>query len=218
MKKIKNLGSLKRRAPKIRPAQRILLVCEGEKTEKIYFELFLDQLRAANIDLEIAKKEYGTDPHGIVKYAQNRMKIDSSIDKCYCIFDRDTHDDNNFNNAIIDAKRYQKKLGKHRVFETIISYPCFEIWFIFHFSNSTRPYTQSGSRSPADCVISALKQFPKMSEYRKNNSSLISSLLDKTETAIKNSRQVYDAAVKSGNYNPSTTVHHVVTELRKYIT
>ncbi len=208
----RNLGDLKRRAPTRNPKMRILLVCEGEKTERIYFSMFLAELRAANVSLEIAKRECGSDPLAIVRYAKNLMRKDPDIDYCYCVIDRDSH--SNFESAVREGVKFGEELKSKRLFRTIASHPCFEVWFILHFAPVRFFFAATGRKSAAECVVSKLKSY--LPSYRKSDPRAIASLLDKTDGAIRNAELVHNEALSTGEPNPSTEVHLLVTVLRKY--
>ncbi|HEV2595761.1 MAG TPA: RloB family protein [Sphingomicrobium sp.] len=202
----------RRRGATRKPKERILLVCEGQKTERIYFSLFLGLLRAANVSLEIAKRDCGSDPLGIVRHAKALMKADTGIDHCCCVIDRDSHA--NFAQAVQEAEGYNKALKAGRTFRTIKSYPCFEFWFILHFVYSRSPFAPEGKKSAADCAVSKLKDY--LPEYGKGNIAVIETLLDKTEFAIENAERAFKEAESSGEANPSTEVHILIKELKKH--
>lgn len=212
MRRKRSLLQFKRRGATRTPRLRILLVCEGEKTERLYFSLFLADLRAANVRLEIAKRECGSDPLSIVRYAKSRMKEDPGIDECYCVIDRDSHE--HFANAIQEADDFQASLGKTRLFVTTKSYPCFEYWFILHYEFTTSPYVAGGNRSAGDNALRRLKKHVRV--YEKNNLEVISSFLSLTEVAIKNAERSLVHAKKAGDFNPSTEVHLLVQQLQSF--
>jgi len=212
MRSRRTLLEVRRKGPKRTTKERILLVCEGEKTERIYFSQFLAALRAANVSLEIAKRECGSDPLGIIQYAKSLMRADAGIDRCYCIIDRDSH--TNFHPAVREADEYNQSLKASRSFQTIKSYPCFEFWFILHFVFTRSPFSASGGKSAAECVIYSLRKY--LPKYNKNGQDAIASLLDKTDVAICNAERAYGEAIASDNPNPSTEVHLLMKELKKY--
>lgn len=209
MRRRKSLNQLRRGRPTRTPRRRLLLVCEGEKTERIYFSLYLRDLRAANVRLEIAKRDCGSDPLSLVRYAKARMKEDRGIDECYCVIDRDTHE--HFAEAVQDALDFQRSIGAKRTFVTTKSYPCFEYWFILHFEYTTSPYVRQGNRSAGDNAVRRLKDH--VPNYTKNNIEVISSFLPLTSVAIANAKRALKQAVKAAEFNPSTEVHLLVERL-----
>ena len=130
---------------------RILLVCEGSKTEPLYFsELCKDIDKSkSNIDIKTNKEinisyinsKY-TDPLNLVKFADkifNNGYLDvvrrNALDEIYVIFDRDDHSE--YKDAIDEANRKNKKFknnfGKTVLFKSLPSNPCFEIWLLLHY-------------------------------------------------------------------------------------
>lgn len=209
----RNLNELRRRRPTLEPLERLLLVCEGEKTEVIYFSLFLTRLRAANIDMKIAKRECGSDPLSIVQFAKGLMRDDPGIDRCYCVIDRDTHA--TFDAAVQEALDYNQTLAESgREFVTVRSYPCFEIWFIYHFIMSRAPFDASRGKSAGDLAVSALKRH--LPEYSKNAVKVIAQLLERTGEAITNAERAHYEAIQTNQPNPSTEVYILVRKLNKY--
>lgn len=201
------LTQLSRRPAKLTPRLRIMLVCEGEKTERIYFTLFAAALRAANVQLEIPPRECGTDPKSVITFGMTKFDDDAGIDRCFCIIDRDTH--TNFDEALEHAARYIDKVRHPREFDVIVSYPSFEYWLLMHFSQTTKPFVRSGEKSPGDMAVLELKKY--LPDYAKNAAAPMKSLLDKTDVAVVNAASTYKAARTSGAMNPSTRVHIVVS-------
>ena len=106
-----------------------LIVCEGRnKTETNYLNHF--NKWDGNVRLTIKPSEE-TDPAGMVKRAETLAKsLDINTkngDRIICLMDLDV--DNSKAALIEDLKR------KHTKVEIIISNPCFEIWFLLHFTD-----------------------------------------------------------------------------------
>lgn len=206
---------LKRRRPFRRPRERILIVCEGEKTERLYFSLYLDLLRAVNVDLILCGKECGSDPSSVVKFAIDKFNGDGQIDHCYCVIDRDTHDGENFRSAIEDAQAIGKKLPKTRSFQTAVSYPCFEYWLLCHFVYTRAPFAPKGKKSPGDCAVDAVKNH--LPGYTKSSREELAKLLPQTEAAIVNSKRALAEAKATSELNPSSEVHELVIKIQSAI-
>lgn len=60
---------LNRRPPSREIAQKILIACEGSKTEPIYFESIRNELRLRTLNI-IVLRQNKTDPRGIVVACQ----------------------------------------------------------------------------------------------------------------------------------------------------
>lgn len=92
-----------------RSYDRILIVCEGEKTEVNYFEAIRKEKRLPSADIVIVRSDYGTSPQQIVEYAEDFFHHKNKVyDRIYVVFDRDDHQ--SYNNALTSAAARDKKL------------------------------------------------------------------------------------------------------------
>ena len=187
-----------RRRPVREPYKKVLIVCEGKKTEPNYFKGLKDSLRLNSANVAIVG--HGATPSKIVERArqlyQNEKEDGDPYDKVYCVFDRDEHPDYQ------QSLRMVKREGR---FEAIISVPCFEYWLLLHFEYTTRPY---GRQSAAHAVVADLKRH--LPNYSKNDERIFEKLRDKVETAKKNAAK----SLRLGRDNPSTNVHKLVKYLQ----
>ena len=130
---------------------RILLICEGSKTEPFYFSEFckdIDKSKSTDnintnkeISISYVNSEY-TDPLNLVRFADKIFNYGYfdvirryALDEIYVFFDRDDHSE--YKKAIYEAKNKNKKLKnnfeKPVLFKSLPSNPCFEIWLLLHF-------------------------------------------------------------------------------------
>lgn len=186
---------------------RILIVCEDSVSGCEYFKDFRSALRLSNLDVRICGEECGSAPISVYEYALEEYKKDreengesNAYDKVYCVFDRDKHVD--FDRAM-DAIR---RAGTP--FQAIPSYPCFEVWVLFHFEASSAPLPV------CDDANKKIKQY--LSDYQKNAGKfrkLYPLINDKTTQAIKNSKQILKSVQDVGTDNPSTLIHVIIEHL-----
>lgn len=196
----------------MQPRLRILVVSEGEKTEGIYLSLFIRQLRAANVQIDIMGRECGSDPQTVIEFARAKFQEDKGYDVCFCVIDRDNHALNRFNTALSLAKSIDGK-SSSREFICIVSNPCIEYWFLLHFTYTRSPFSPSGQKSAADCVIDNLKKY--LPNYEKTCRESLESLLPLTSKALDNAEKVMKDVDKTGEPNPSTSMHDLVERLIK---
>jgi hypothetical protein len=134
----KSVRSLHRGQPTRERYDRILIVCEGEKTEPNYFKEIRQEARLSSTDIRIMHSQ-GTQPLQVVSFAEEEFKKDRCFEKVFAVFDRDDH--TTYNNAIAKAEALSssKKLvndeGKRVVFKAIVSVPCFELWLLLHYAD-----------------------------------------------------------------------------------
>ncbi|AFY69903.1 abortive phage resistance protein [Thalassoporum mexicanum PCC 7367] len=180
-----------------------LIVCEGTKTEKNYFESFKLKIKAENFNLNV--KGLGKDPQTLVREALNikqaEEKKGEEYDQVWCVFDRDSWTSENFNNALQNASIHDIQVA--------YSNEAFELWYILHFE-----FLNTGI--PRSDYKNKLKNHLEYS-YKKNSDSMYEELLNKQEVAIANAKRLlrqYNPTDPEKD-NPSTTVHLLVEELNK---
>lgn len=210
-RKQRKINDLKRQEAFKEPRKSILIVCEGEKTEPIYFKRLNSKLRLKMVDVEIFGE--GAAPITVVDCAIKLRKERRDIAKrsltkteyevIYCVIDVEAptpHE--SLDRAVNKAK--DNKL------EVILSNPCFEYWYVLHFKKTGTPFNSSQK------VKSALKQ--KHSDYSESDTTIFNVVYPKTNDAIKHSKEVlrerHNDAEDLRNCNPSTHVHRIVEYLQ----
>lgn len=190
----------KRKAPKREPYKRILIVCEGSKTEPFYFDEIRNRYKLSAANVKVANK--GSAPISVVKSAiklqGKERKLGEQFDEVFCVFDRDEH--TTFKQACDKAEA--KKLN------LVVSWPCFEFWLLLHFGYSRKPYARTGNRSPADECVRDLKNH--LTDYKKAQKGLFRQLEDCLDAAKTRAQRAMLDANKTNNPNPSTEIHYLV--------
>jgi hypothetical protein len=130
-------AGLRRAKPKKRPYDRMLIVCEGAKTEVNYFLAMRRELRIPGADIQIVHSPLGTEPIQIVESAEQLFRASKAFDRVFAVFDRDDH--LTYNNALAKAAALDGKLkndnGKAVPFMAVPSVPNFEFWLLLHFKD-----------------------------------------------------------------------------------
>lgn len=189
---------------------KVLIVCEGEKTEPLYFKEIIDHYRIHSANVRISGN-CGSDPvsvveHGLSLYQKERSSPSGAFDRVYCVFDRDAHPNYNLALSKVTAARPQS------VFHAITSVPCFEYWLLLHFCYTTAPYHRKGSTSAGATVLKALQAvWPK---YAKATSDAFISQLERLEHAKINAARALEEARKTQTDNPTTLIHELVHYLQ----
>ncbi len=208
-RKAKNAGQLARRGPRREPYAKVLIVCEGEKTEPNYFLGLKDYYELNSANVEICG-DCGSDPVSILKFGKQRYREEKdagdAFDRVFCVFDKDAHP--NYN-QVMDAIRSARPKN---TFIAINSVPCFEYWLLLHFNYSTKPYMPLQGNSACNQVLSELNAY--MLHYAKGNSDVFAQLVDQLDFAINNAERALQSAEADGTDNPTTYVHELVTFLR----
>ena len=128
-------ADLRRKSAK-RPAyDRLLIVCEGSKTEPNYFEEIRQDARISSAHITVLPSAGGTAPINVVESAITEFQKTRAYERVYAVFDRDDHA--SYANAIAKAQatRLTNDEKKDITFEAAVSVPSFELWFLLHFAD-----------------------------------------------------------------------------------
>jgi hypothetical protein len=174
--------------------QRFLIVCEGERTEPLYFQGF----RVSDQPLGL-----GLCTVSLVREAirLRDLKDAGYYDQCWVVFDKDEFPDADFHEAIA--------LAEYNGFSVAYTNQAFELWYLLHFDYHETAYDRS---QYAAMLIERLGR-----TYQKNDPKMYRTLMSKQEMACKNAERLIETYVAHNPAadNPSTTVHLLVQELRK---
>ena len=188
-------------------SDRVLIVVEGKKTERIYFEELVDELKLKTVKI---LPSAGSEPVKVINKAKERLSKGGDFDQIYCVFDHD-----NRKIKVDEALGELKKLSKEYEAKTICaitSIPCFELWYLLHVSGSRKPYTRCGE------LINELKTKSPFKNYQKNNcDSFFAKIREQRQDAVAHAEFFLREAKKDGDKefheNPSTRVHCLVKAL-----
>jgi hypothetical protein len=119
------------------PHDRVLVVCEGSKTEPNYLEEIRRKLRISSADVRVVHSSLGTEPRQVVDSAEQMFLETKAYDAVYAVFDRDDH--RTYEEALSRAAALDGLLkndeGKRVPFKAVPSVPCFELWILLHFED-----------------------------------------------------------------------------------
>ena len=193
-------NSFSRRKPRIEPRYTVYIICEGEKTEYIYFKAIKKARRLSNIRIDIDPgTRSGSDPVNLIEYAKNKKiqeEYDDTVRKrrnTQCVFDDDGRQ--YINQVLLDASKRPKV-------EVAFSNPCFELWYYLHYDYSTGAFTQSQ-------MIERLKAL--IPDYTKDRN--VFDMLPDRATAMERAEELRQHHASVGSKltdNPSTSVDKLV--------
>jgi hypothetical protein len=204
---------LTRSAPSKLEKPLILIVCEGQNTEKSYF----DQFRLTSAQLVTLGKGYNT--ISLVNEAIRLSQI-KTYEQVWCVFDKDDFTANDFNTAITIVAANN--------FGLAYSNQAFEYWLILHFED------HQGGAMPRQDYSEKLNEYigPLGAVYDGEGSKLITSDLfeilegkdEKTgrvrrELATGRAKKIYATYdhASPATEESSTTVFRLVDEIMKYV-
>lgn len=203
--------------PRRRPFQRprnpravgkqIIIVCEGKKTERGYFEEIRKSLRLPTLRIHVVHPD-ATDPRSIVRaaidYRQERKSERSwtAGDRAWAVFDGDEHrleNPANWNDAIQIAASKDIKLA--------VSNPSFELWYLLHYREHVGPLTRQDA-------LRLLREH--IENYQKADRLWPVPLQPLTAEAISRAKRIAERATADGlppHTNPCTGVCDLVESL-----
>ncbi len=207
MKKARKAESHRREKARRAPYERILVVCEGKKTEPNYFKDLRKAFGLNPMNVVIADKKHGLDPMSLVEYALDEYKKEPDYNHVYCVFDRDKH--LTYDAALDKIRAFRMRRGA--ILHPITSIPCFEIWLLLHFTYTTRSFCAACGDSNCALLISDLKQYIPAYEKGAENIFIGDERLD---IAINNAKRLEEFHLTSGTDNPSTKIPLLMEHLK----
>lgn len=206
---------LLRRKAQRQPAERLLIVCEGSRTEPLYLGEIRQQLRLPSTNVQVQPAAYGTEPLRIVEYAehlftegQRELGIHArSFDGVVAVFDRDEH--HTYHAALQRIAALNGRLDNdERIkvpFEAAVSVPCFELWLLLHFED----VLASLHRGEA---VARLRTH--LAGYAKGEGSLWGATRDRLDAATGRAEALMAAGHKAEDgVQPYTNMHELVRRL-----
>ncbi len=135
----------------------------------------------------------------------NKLELQAD-DLAVCLVDSDFDSSKDVQLKRADQK-LQKASRKRCSLRLIVSSPCFEKWYLCHFSSSSRNYNSS-----KDLLKELASWIP---NYKKSDNVYPQYLKGKTRTAISNAKKLEENCINSGlclhtvSFSPSTEVYKV---------
>jgi hypothetical protein len=195
---------IKRRGPTRQPRYRILVVCEGKKTEPGYFKQFQHHIR--NPRLHIEPVGPAGVPITVVDTAiaeraraehEARQQRDDNLrwDEVWAVFDIDDHP---------EVELAKQRASEHGVL-LAISNPCFELWAYLHFAEQRAHIERGRLRSE---LQRHLPGYDKALEFAKIHAGY--------DDAVRRARALDDDATGAGRVgrNPTTGVYRLTETIR----
>ena len=214
-RKAKNRSDLIRRRAIYPPRKKVLIVCEGKKTEPNYFSSLIANLKLTAAEVKIYNGR-GSAPKSVVEFGIEIFEMESDFDLVFFVFDKDNHDSYAAALSMVENLKTKGKY-KSKIIGAITSNPCFEVWFLMHFEPYDKPFTSSGGKSPCGNVIAVLRKQACFKNYSKGQRNHFDLLIDRLQIAKKNAAQVLKRSKEAGDQkhygNPTTLVHELVIAL-----
>lgn len=186
---------------KMEPYRKYYIICEGEKTEALYFKRLVDKRKELGIhsliDIRFMEKT-GDDaglshPKALIRFAEKQKSIESNAfdaghDKMVIVFDADI-----FRGKAVE---YTDMVSEAKLNNILgITYPCFELFLLLHFDQSyeeiIKPNAEEllrnkkiGNRRMMD------KLFSDRSGMNPKSNPNIGTLVDRLDVALEQEKRV----------------------------
>ncbi len=116
----------------------VLIIVEGTRTEKLYFESLAREERASAVHVDVVHSKRDTAPENLVQQADKAWKSRIDSDKweddgqVWCVCDTEQPEpDILLRRALTTARKLDINMA--------VSNPAFEYWYLLHFRDSTSP-------------------------------------------------------------------------------
>jgi RloB-like protein len=206
---------LLRRKAQRQPAESLLIVCEGSKTEPVYLGEIRQQLRLPSANVQVQPAAYGTEPLRIVEYAerlftegQRGLGIHARrFDRVVVVFDRDEHHTYHAALQRVAARngRLENDENMRVPFEAVVSVPCFELWLLLHFEHVFAPLHRK-------VAVERLRTH--LADYAKGQGSHWAATRDRVDAAMQRASALVAAGQTAADgAQPYTNMHELVNRL-----
>lgn len=207
-----------------------LVYAEGKLTEPNYVknidEIIKRNHNFHNTNIIIKNVEHkGLSTIGLVEFAEEdvkkRLKAGEKIDHVWIFYDKDSFEQDDFDNAHFKIKNKNKSKYKNDDgdntdknlirWHSLWSNECFEVWVLLHFEYLNTPLNRGG-------YIPKINKYfnEKGLEYTKNIDNLYSTLIENGD--VNNAIQFAKKLEKENkNNNPSTGVYQFIEYFKRYL-
>ena len=215
----------KRRTKKIQEQPEYhLIVCEGTKTEPLYFQGLKEEIRKNYSDkIEIEIEPTGKGRFEALKEAQKL--VDESINHIghvWLVYDKDDFPKDEFDNVVFKCNNINKnneKLDKDILstdYHVLWSNECIEFWFLLHFIDLKADISRS---SYIDKLNEQYKNNGIDESYAKNSKNTYKILRKNLLVAMDRAEKIIteNQGVSPSNMKPGTSVYEIFDKLKVYL-
>jgi hypothetical protein len=209
-RRLRTTKDLKRKRGVRPPYDRVLIVCEGKKTEPQYFEEIRKINRVPPVHVRVLHSDFGTEPRQIVDYAEAIFAEKKEYERVYVVFDRDEH--RTYHDALNRANQLNGKLKndekKNVAFLPIPSVPCFEFWLLLHFDDVQAYFHRNE-------IFAQLKRH--LHNYEKGLDGVYAATQDRLPTASQRASKLRQRYSPHTGTDPYTGVDELVEKLKSIV-
>lgn len=191
---------------------KVLIVCEGEKTEPNYFRSFSQIANGSGYVYDVTTEGGGINTLWVVDKAAELKKKAESIgqpyDTVWAVFDKDSFLDQNFDNAVVKAR----KLGIGCAW----SNEAFELWYVLHFDSRCTAMSRKDYQHIIEARVNGSGKYPEKRKYvyKKNDKAArtILTTCGDEMLAVRYAERLHKQFEGTAPHsaNPCTTVYELV--------
>ncbi len=181
----------------------MLLICEGSKTERIYFKRYAQQVRDKHIRVPTCSE---TDPVSLISFAKKcHIRLGYSLEEIWIVFDieESSHERQQMLN------KAKKEIGSG--INLVLSNPCFELWFLLHFEYLTDPLNKEVIIRKLDALDA--DGYRKNVDYYDILKPLETNAILNAEKLIASYNHCEEDVLFNVQNNPVCNVHQLIKEI-----
>ncbi len=203
---------IKRTVQKRKLKKTILIVCEGEKTERYYLDGLKREEAISKVFAITVVPGKGGSRSQIIKRAINKKNAQRrEMDIVLCVLDTESLENTQAKEDLETARQE----ANHNDITLYLSNPAFEVWFLAHFRRTSRSF------SDCDAVIVELDKEWRAAfghPYNKSDANMYQRLATHTQSAVTNAKNVVEIDHREktdiADRNSSTDFYRLVERLR----
>lgn len=212
--------------------ERYFVICEGEKTERYYFEGIKKRIEKKydkrineriNITSHPTIKVKGTGKNtlSLLGYAktiiEQEKKQNRVYDHIWLVYDLDDFPHDDFDNTLFSVETLNKQNNDSTEWHVAWSNQCIELWFLLHFNY----YDSDMHRTKYFRKLDKIFKDNKLAKYEKNNEAIFEILIKygNLEDAINNAKRLCkgNELQPPSKMAPATKVYELVERLRPHM-
>lgn len=212
--KARQAAKLARKKAQRASYERVLIVCEGSKTEPHYFNEIRAHFHLHTANVQVQHGGFGTQPMQVVEFAEQLFMHGNAakniqkraFERVYVVFDRDAHATYHaaLGKAVALDGKLRNDLRERVTFRAIASVPCFELWLLLHFEQVFAPLHR------ADAFQRLRQHLP---GYDKGRQGYFQQTQTHIQTATQRAQHLAGLTTAHSGVEPYTDVHELVSLL-----
>ena len=201
---------IRRISRKRKPKKTILIVCEGEKTERYYLNGLKREETVSEVFAITVVPGRGGSRSQIIERAINQKAQRGEMDVVLCVFDTESLETTQ---AKEDLAAARQEADRNNI-TLYMSNPAFEVWFLAHFRRTSRSF-----RNCAAVIVELDREWRAAfgQPYDKSDVQVYQRLATHTQDAVTNAKMVVEIDHKEkpdiADRNSSTDFYQLVERL-----